>query len=174
MCTTRYTFIVLFFNIVLLISLGLSNYTPYHIHLALLPIPPCYPCYLQIKKKKIQLVLSIYSLECGQTLSYLPSKWTWVLPPPISLLNVIYSGGQHLSILSQVLRVLSDGFLPRLFLRFLLLLLFCGAREVWNGGRYCHRRLPCPSFSTVFLKSSIASSLFALYGPQEPGFRAST
>lgn len=32
------------------------------------------------KKKEVQFVICVYSLECGQILSGLPFKWNWVLP----------------------------------------------------------------------------------------------
>lgn len=89
---------------------------------------------------KVKFVLPIHSLGSDQTL------WPAQKLPPRPLLEGIYQGGGHISILSQ-LTVLSKVFLSWLFL-------FWGMGEDgqgWGRGRGCHWKLPLSLFLNVHL-----------------------
>ena len=85
------------------------------------------------------ILLYMYSLGCCWTLSGLPPDGTKPFPSGIPTGYPLLWRVTNIP-LQCYLRVLSNGFLSKLWLWF-----FCVWEESWGGGRDWHRSLPCPS-----------------------------
>lgn len=137
-------------------------YAPYHICFLVLPVHLLILVTLPLpnKKNKVQFVLSMYSLECAQTLSGLSLKHNWVLPCP----QPSWKPSLVESDTSVFCHSFKEFSLVASSLGCCYYLYFEGAG--WNGVKGCHRSLPCLSFSTFCLLSIISLKKMAPIGWQ--------
>lgn len=117
---------------------------------------------MTLSSKKLQFLLSVYSLKCDETLNGLPPKIGLSPSPPSPLLEAIYCGDWHFSILWQFLRVLFHGFL---FKQLLFLEGGMGGVEVGFVTAVFHVVLS--QLCICGHRYHCQSCLFALYGLEE-------